>query len=174
MSQAAIAQLEQIADRIHRQLVRGQVPEMQIPTRSKSNIIFDDRQQVWKYGSARTTRTAKKLDGAYMLLRTTYLLDFIRDMVGQQKSSTLRELYYISEGWELGKFHSQDESNKLIEDLEIVTSFQREDFKIRPEEDGAKVLGNLTLTEINRKGKQMRINCRDDVGDTGYGIPYNV
>ncbi len=174
MSQAAIGQLEQIADRIHRQLVKGQVPEMQIPTRSKSNIIFDDRQQVWKYGSARTTRTAKKLDGAYMLLRTTYLLDFIRDMVGQQKSSTLRELYYISEGWELGKFHSQDESNKLIEDLEIVTSFQREDFKIRPEEDGAKVLGNLTLTEINRKGKQMRINCRDDVGDTGYGIPYNV
>ena len=174
MSQAAIGQLEQIAERIHRQLVKGQVPEMQIPTRSKSNIIFDDRQQVWKYGSARTTRTAKKLDGAYMLLRTTYLLDFIRDMVGQQKSSTLRELYYISEGWELGKFHSQDESNKLIEDLEIVTSFQREDFKIRPEEDGAKVLGNLTLTEINRKGKQMRINCRDDVGDTGYGIPYNV
>ena len=59
MSQAAIGQLEQIAERIHRQLVKGQVPEMQIPTRSKSNIIFDDRQQVWKYGSARTTRTAK-------------------------------------------------------------------------------------------------------------------
>jgi len=148
MPKSAIGQLEQIAGQIHKQLNQGNIPEMNLPTRSKNNIIFDQQQQVWKYGKARTTRTAKKLDGAYMLLRTTYLLDFIRDMVGQQKSSTLRELYYISEGWDLGKFHSQDESNKLIEDLEIVTNFQREDFKIRPEEDGAKVLGNLTLTEM--------------------------
>ena len=57
----------------------------------------------------------------------------------------------------------QEKSNKLIEDLEIVTHFQREDFKIRPEEDGAKVLGDVTLTEINRKGQPMRINCRNDV-----------
>ena len=55
-----------------------------------------------------------------MLLRTTYLLDFIREMSTQSKSSTLRELYYISEAWDLGKFHAQDESNKLIEDLEIL------------------------------------------------------
>jgi len=50
----------------------------------------------------------------------------------------------------------------------------REDFKLRPEEDGASVIGNITIEEINRKGKPMRINCRDDVGDSGYLIPYNV
>jgi DNA topoisomerase-6 subunit A len=27
---------------------------------------------------------------------------------------------------------------------------------------------------MDRKGKKKRINCRDDVGDSGYGIPYNV
>ena len=62
----------------------------------------------------------------------------------------------------------------MIEDLEIITHFQREDFKIRPEDDGAKILGDVTITEINRKGQPMRINCRNDVGDTGYNIPYNV
>ena len=170
----AVHELEQIAERIYNQLNSGKIPEMSIPTRSKSNIIFDERTKVWKYGKSKTTRTAKKLDGAYMLLRTTYLLDFIREMSNQQKSSTLRELYYISEAWDLGKFHAQDESNKLIEDLEIITKFQREDFKIRPEDDGAKVLGDVTITEINRKGNPMRINCRNDVGDTGYNIPYNV
>ena len=60
-------------------------------------------------------------------------------------------MYYISEAWDLGKFHSQDESNKLIEDLEIITKFQREDFKIRPEDDGAKVLGDVTITEVNQE-----------------------
>ncbi len=171
---SAVTELEEIATRIYEQLSTGKIPEMSIPTRSKNNIIFDEKSKVWKYGNSETTRTAKKLDGAYMLLRTTYLLDFIREMSSQSKSSTLRELYYISEAWDLGKFHAQDESNKLIEDLEIVTHFQREDFKIRPEEDGAKVLGDVTLTEINRKGLPMKINCRNDVGDTGYNIPYNV
>ena len=170
----AVDELEQIAERIYNQLNSGKVPEMTIPTRSKNNIIFDEKSKVWKYGKAKTTRTAKKLDGAYMLLRTTYLLDFIKEMALQKKSSTLRELYYISEAWELGKFGTQNESNNLIEDLEIITKLQREDFKIRPEEDGAKILGNMVLTEINRKGNPMRINCRDDVGDTGYNIPYNV
>ena len=74
----------------------------------------------------------------------------------------------------MNKLTTKDESNKLIEDLEIVTKFQREDFKIRPEDDGAKVLGDVTITEVNRKGNPMRINCRNDVGDTGYNIPYNV
>ena len=170
----SVVELERIAGKIHKQLTKGEVPEMHLAARTKSNIVFDEKKQVYVYGDSKTTRSAKKLDGAYMLLRTTYLLDFIKEMALQKKSSTLRELYYISEAWELGKFGTQYESNNLIEDLEIITKLQREDFKIRPEEDGAKILGNLVLTEINRKGKPMRINCREDVGDTGYNIPYNV
>ena len=50
----------------------------------------------------------------------------------------------------------------------------REDFKLRPEEDGARIIGNITFEERNRRGEWMRINCRDDVGDSGYGVPYNV
>ena len=109
-----------------------------------------------------------------MLLRTMYVMELIEDMIRENKSSTLREMYYISEGWGKGKFHSQDESNLLAEDLEVVTSLMREDFKLRPEENGASVIGDLTIEELNRKGKEKRINCRDDVGDSGYGIPYNV
>ena len=62
----------------------------------------------------------------------------------------------------------------MAEDLEIVTKCLREDFKLRPEEDGARIIGNVTFEERNRKGDWMRINCRDDVGDSGYGVPYNV
>ena len=35
-------------------------------------------------------------------------------------------------------------------------------------------MGNLTIEEKTRKGEFKRINCRDDVGDSGYSIPYNV
>ena len=173
-SQEALERLYRIAEGIYEDLARGEIPKMKLAARNRNNIVFNSRYGVWKYGGAKITRSAKKLDGAYMLLRTLYVMEFIKEMIRDKKSSTLREMYYISEGWNLAKFHSQDESNKLAEDLEVITGFMREDFKLRPEEDGASIIGNITIEEINRKGKPMRINCRDDVGDSGYLIPYNV
>ncbi|HEQ79356.1 MAG TPA: DNA topoisomerase IV subunit A [Euryarchaeota archaeon] len=166
--------LESLAEAIYSQMDAGKIPSMGIPSRTKNNIKFNPKLSVWKYGNAKTVRSAKTLDGAYMLLRTMYMTEFIREMIKKEKSSTLREMYYISEGWNLAKFSSQDESNRLAEDLEIMTMHIREAFKLRPEEDGARVIGNITLRETNRKGIKKRINCRDDVGDSGYGIPFNV
>lgn len=171
---AAVAELYKIAEDIYGQMAEGKVPCMKLPLRTKGNIAFHPKSMVWKYGKATGVRSAKKLSGAYMLLRTLYMLEFIHGMIKENKSSTLREMYYISEGWEMAKFSSQDESNNLAEDLEIVTRCMREDFKLRPEENGASVIGNLMIEEVNRKGERKRINCRDDVGDSGYGIPYNV
>ena len=173
-SNAAVEALYKLAEEIYDELEGGQIPKMKIPLRTKANIRFDPKHAVWKYGNLMGVRSAKKLKGALMLLRTMYVLEFIQEMIDTAKSSTLREMYYISEGWDVAKFHSQDESNLLAEDLEVITSLIREDFKLRPEESGASVIGNLTIEEITRSGDRKRINCRDDVGDAGYTIPYNV
>jgi len=170
----AVQELYAIAEEIYGELKDGQIPKMNIPLRTKANIRFDPKHAVWKYGKLMGVRSAKKMKGALMLLRTMYVLDFIRDMIQHSKSSTLREMYYISEGWDLAKFHSQDESNLLAEDLEVITLLLREDFKLRPEESGASLIGNLTIEEVTRNGERRRINCRDDVGDAGYTIPYYV
>jgi DNA topoisomerase-6 subunit A len=170
----AVGALFNVASSIYDQIDHGKIPKMVLPLRTKSNIRFDAKHGVFKYGHATGARTAKKTNGAMMLLRTMYTLELIEDMIDKNKSSTLREMYYISEGWGKAKFHSQDESNMLAEDLEIVTNCMREDFKLRPEENGASVIGNITIEEFDRKGRIKRINCLDDVGDSGYGIPYNV
>jgi DNA topoisomerase VI subunit A/intein/homing endonuclease len=173
-SNKAVDALYAIAEEIYEELDGGQIPKMKIPLRTKANIRFDTKHSVWKYGNLMGVRSAKKLKGALMLLRTMHVLEFIRDMIRDSKSSTLREMYYISEGWDIAKFHAQEESNLLAEDLEVITQLLREDFKLRPEESGASVIGNVTLEEITRNGDRKRINCRDDVGDAGYTIPYNV
>ena len=170
----AVKRLYAISESIYDQLDQGKIPKMVLPLRTKANIRFDKKSSVWKYGDQKGARSAKKVQGAMMLLRTSYMLELIRDMIENNRSSTLRESYYISEGWGKAKFNSQDESNMLAEDLEIVTQCLREDFKLRPEEDGARVIGDLNIVETDRKGKRKALNCRDDVGDSGYGIPYNV
>ncbi len=170
----ASERLKEVALSVYEQLKREQVPELEVSSRTKNNIVLSDEHKVWKYGEDVVTRSAKDLGGATNILRSLYTIEFIEDMIKDSKSSTLREMYYISEGWNKAKFPTQDESNKLAEDLEIITRCMREDFKLRPEEDGARVIGDLTIEELNRKGEMKRINCKDDVGDSGYGIPYNV
>jgi DNA topoisomerase VI subunit A len=167
-------QIDSLAEKIYYDLEKTRIPALNLPTRSKSNIMFDDHHSVWKYGTNTIERSAKSLNGAYMLLRTMYMADFIKEMIKTQKSSTLREMYYISEGWDLAKFHSQNESNLLAEDLEVITNLMREDFKLRPEEDGARVIGDFSIQETTRNNTKRVIHCQDDVGDSGYSIPYNV
>jgi len=169
-----IKNLEGIAGKVFTDFTQVKVPFYMVPARTKSNIVFNEKARVWKYGTSETVRSAKTQEGAYAILRTMFSVDFIKDMIAQNKSSTLREMYYISEGWGLAKYHTQDESDKLVEDLEIVTMDMREDFKLRPEEDGARVIGDITIEETVRSGNKRVINCRDDVGDAGYTVPYNV
>lgn len=173
-NQVAMERLREIAGSIYDQLMKEEIPALEVSSRTKNNIVLSDEHNVWKYGEDVVQRSAKDLGGATGILRSLYTVDFIRDMIKDGKSSTLREMYYISEGWNKAKFPAQDDSNKLAEDLEIITRCMREDFKLRPEEDGARVIGNITIEELNRKGDLKRINCKDDVGDSGYGIPYNV
>ncbi len=170
----ALAPTLELAEQIYDQLDRGEIPRMRLPLRTKQNLSFQMREGVWRLGKAMGTRSARKLDGALMLLRTFYLVDFINEMARDRKTSTLRELYYISEAWEDAKFHSEDESNLLIEDLEVMCTRLREDFRLHPEENGASVIGDLTIKERNRQGIVKKINCKDDVGDGGYSLPFNV
>jgi DNA topoisomerase-6 subunit A len=170
---AAMENLTSVVGKIYDQLNEGDIPLMHLPLRSKKNIEFNATHSVWTYSDQMTSRTAKTVQGAQMMLRTVYTADFINEMIRENKSSTLREMYYISEGWNHAKFHSQDESNLLAEDLEIISKCMREDFKLRPEESGAHVYGNLNIRTMTKKGMK-EFNCMDDVAETGFAIPYNV
>jgi DNA topoisomerase VI, subunit A len=163
-----------LAEQFYEQFAGGDIPEMQIPTRTKANIVFDEETQVWVYGERRSARSANTVSGAQKLLKTTYAIEFLIDQLDEDRSSTLRELYYLSESWDNddAQFNDQDESNQLIEDLEIVAAITREDLHMRPEESGATLMGPLRLREQTRRGER-EIHCQEDVGEGGYQIPNN-
>ncbi len=167
-------ELLSLANQFYEQFESGTVPSMEVPTRTKTNIEYDEDSNVWVYGDRTSTRSAKSVRGAQKLLKATYAIDFLAQQLDQDRSSTLRELYYLSESWDLdeAQFNSQDESNQLIEDLEIVSGVTREDFHMRPEESGATVMGPLELREQTRRGER-EIHCQEDVGEGGYQIPNN-
>ena len=166
--------LVDLAAEFYDQMASGEVPQLRLPTRSKSNIEYDEDAGVWVYGDRTSTRTAKSVGGARKLLKASYAVEFLARQLKQDRSSTLRELYYLSESWdsEQAAFNDQSESDKLVEDLEIVTGVTREDFHMRPEESGATLIGPLRLIEQTRRGER-EIHCQEDVGEGGYQIPNN-
>lgn len=148
----------------------GSVPEVSLPTRTRSNIILDDESDVWVYGDRSSTRSGRSIRGTSRILKMLYTLEFIHDQVDQDRSSTLRELYYQSESWgELPQFSDQDESNETIEELEILLEMSREHFNLHPEESGASLVGDLSLRETTTRGSR-EIHCQR-VGESGYTIP---
>ncbi|MFB6069929.1 MAG: DNA topoisomerase IV subunit A [Halanaeroarchaeum sp.] len=174
MSDDAQSRLIDLAAQFYDQFAAGDIPRMQVPTRSKSNIEYDDEANVWVYGDRTSTRSANTVSGARKLLKAVYTIEFLADQLEQDRSSTLRELYYLSESWDESeaKFTDQNQSNKLVEDLEIVSGVKREDFNMRPEESGATLMGPLHIREQTRRGER-EIHCQEDVGEGGYQIPNN-
>ncbi len=167
-------ELIDLAADFYDQFADGRIPELQLPTRTKSNIEYDPESGVWTYGDRTSTRSANSVRGARKLLKAAYTIEFLADQLEEDRSSTLRELYYLSESWDNteAQFSDQDESNDLVEDLEIVTGVTREDFHMRPEESGATLMGPLLIREQTRRGER-EIHCQEDVGEGGYQIPNN-
>ncbi|WP_302083792.1 DNA topoisomerase IV subunit A [Salinibaculum rarum] len=164
--------LRRLAVQLTEQLETGDIPHINVPTRTKKNIEYDEEDDVWVYGNRTSTRTANNPSGARKLLKAMYTIEFLVQQLEEDRSSTLRELYYLSESWdsENAQFNKQSESDNLIEDLEIVTGVRREEFHMRPEESGATVMGPLKIREQTRRGER-EIHCQKDVGEGGYQIP---
>jgi DNA topoisomerase-6 subunit A len=170
--QQAQDELLDVGSRLYDALAAGEIPGLELPTRTKSNIEFDDESGVWTYGDRTSDRTANSSRGTKKLLKTVYVIDFLETQLEEDRSSTLRELYYLSESWDNddAQFNSQDDSNNIVEDLEIISGVRREDFHMRPEESGATLMGPLEIREQTRRGDRV-IHCQDGVGEGGYQIP---
>ncbi|WP_226006948.1 DNA topoisomerase IV subunit A [Natrinema salinisoli] len=173
-NQQAREQLIDLAAQFYDQFELGEIPHMSVPTRTKNNIEYDEEMDVWVYGDRESTRSANSVRGARKLLKAIYTIEFLSEQLEEDRSSTLRELYYLSESWDNdeAQFNDQDESNSMVEDLEIVSGVTREDFHMRPEESGATIMGPLFLREQTRRGER-EIHCQEDVGEGGYQIPNN-
>ncbi|MDD4185727.1 MAG: DNA topoisomerase VI, partial [Candidatus Methanomethylophilaceae archaeon] len=66
----AVINLKELVDSVYNQMKIGEIPVMELSTRSKKNIEFDPKKSVWTYGNMKTQRTAKTVTGATMMLRT--------------------------------------------------------------------------------------------------------
>lgn len=158
-------QLEEFGSEILENIEDMEPPRMKVPSRSTSNIVYDDDDRFYTLAGKESTRTAANMRQVKKFAQTMCAADFCRDLIDAEKTATLREMYYTSEGWPTGGFSSQDRSDRVVEDIESAFGLKREDLGLLPEEDGASIFGDLVVEEGGMEVKAT------EAGRAGYTIP---
>ena len=143
-------------------------PKLKIPSRSTSNIIYDEANRYFVLGPRYGVRSAGSLKQVKKFAQLMCAADFAKELIERGKFATLREMYYTAEGWDAGPFRDQGESDAILEDLEATFGIKREDLGLTPEEDGAAVYGQLVVKE-----EGVTIDATK-AGRAGYTIPPTI
>jgi DNA topoisomerase VI subunit A len=163
-----ISKLVDLADRVAKSALSGREPRIEIPTRTKSNTIWERKKGILQMGDATAERELFNLNQAKQFMQTMLHASTIKDLIEADKTSSLRGVFYKAKhtvaGTRENTFDTQDESDPILEDLEVSLGSLREELHVFAENRGSMV-GNITLVD---KGDE--IDCRR-MGSGGYAIP---
>jgi DNA topoisomerase-6 subunit A len=157
-----LAGLENFGLKIYEQLDRGYFPSIEMPSRSTENIYYNPEVRQFILGDRKVLRKARNIRHLRPFTQLVWTAFFSHELTAQRKTSTLRDVYYSAQAYEM-KFKDQQESNNIITDLETVLRLSREDFNIFPEERSA-VFGDLTIeyTVPGYEGKTLNLTSHPD------------
>ncbi len=157
-----ISCLKSFGTQIYNQLDQGVFPTINMPSRSTDNINYDPTLRQFILGERNVSRSARNIRHIRPFTQLAWAAMFSNELTSQRKTSTLRDVYYSAQAYEM-TFNDQQESNNIITDLETLTGFAREDFNIFPEERSA-IFGDLTIgyTVPGYEGKTLNLTSHPD------------
>ena len=157
-----LSSLQNLGQNIYEQMDSGHFPSISMPSRSTENIHYDAQLRQFILGDRSVKRSARNIRHVKPFTQLTWAAMFSNELSEQRKTSTLRDVFYSAQAYEM-TFKDQQESNNIITDLETVLGYSREDFNIFPEERSA-VFGDLTIeyTVPGYEGKTMDLTSHPD------------
>src|SRR6476620_9925913 len=157
-----------IADIVVTAAERSKDPTFAIPIRALSNVSFNERKGLIEMGHKKQARSFFNVGMAKKFMQTVLVADALSELQRADLTTSLREIYYrtkhtIQDSHE-NTFDGQNESDPLIEDLEVTLEALREELHVRAENYGT-VVGPLVLTDDGD-----RVDCTR-LGKGGYSVP---
>ena len=168
-----IARMIEVAEGIHRDIRREKKPHMSFPIRSLSNVRYDTRAGSFKIGTRKSRR-----DFSYTTVKTfaqsVRMLALSKAVVEDDDIINKREAYYRSKSWGEAAFKEQPESDTVMDDLEALLGFNREQIGFIPDEHGGSIAGRLVVIDEDPvTGADVRIDCTR-FGTGAYSCPPQV
>jgi DNA topoisomerase-6 subunit A len=163
-----MGQIRKLADGVVDAAHTRKDPGIDIPSRTLSNVRYNKTRGFIEMGKATNRRQLFNLNQAKSYMQTMLVASGCKRLIDEGKSTSLRGMYYMLkhtiEGTKEETFATQDESDPMIEDLEVSLEALREELHLYAEVKGT-VVGPITLVD---RGDE--IDCTR-MGSGGYGIP---
>ena len=151
------------------QVEKGKNPSISIPIRALSNIVYDKKTKTLRLGDKIGTRSFFNVAHAKKFLQTVEVASIIKkELLESGKHEHLRGVFYMAKrtipSTNVNIVDDQVESDKAIEDLEVITGLSREQLHVSANKMGSMV-GNIVLEDSGDT-----IDC-SKLGRGGYSIP---
>jgi len=161
--------LKELGLKISAQIQKGRNPEITFPLRNLSNIIYDKKTKTLKLGNKMGSRSFFNVAHSKKFLQTVDIASIIKkELLDSGKHEHLRGVFYMAKrtipGTNVNIVDDQSESDKIIEDLEVISGLSREQLHVSANKMGS-MIGNVVLVDSGDT-----IDC-SKLGKGGYSIP---
>ena len=164
--------LKNLGEKIIGDINKNKNPNIIVPIRALSNVVFNERTRTLEIGDKTSTRYFFNIAHAKKFLQTIEIASILkRELIDTRKHEHLRGVFYMAKrtipGTNVNLVDEQSESDDIIEDLELITENSREQLNVNANKNGS-VVGKVTIED---SGDVIRW---DKLGSGGWSIPSNV
>ena len=161
--------LKKLGERVVASVKKGDNPGIDIPIRALSNVKFNPKTQTIEMGKDTQERQFFNTAMARKFMQTLLVASTVKeDLLTSGKTTSIRDLYYMTKhtvkGTSENTFEEQDESDPIIEDLEVSVDSLREELHLFASNKGAMV-GDMTIVD---QGDTIDLRR---MGSGGWSIP---
>jgi DNA topoisomerase-6 subunit A len=161
-------QLSELGRGVVEQIQSAKTPSIQIPVRSLSNVLFDEKRSIIELGDQTQDRALFNVGQARKFMQTFLVASACKDLLEANKTTSIRDLYYITKHTiaktRQNTFEDQEESDPIIEDIEVTVDALREEMNLFASNRGSMV-GEMTLVDSGDTIDLRRL------GSGGWSIP---
>src|SRR3954470_20188356 len=146
-----LGKIVELADDVSTSAFRGRDISLEIPQRTRANTLWNKKRGILQMGSGKVTRELFNLNQAKQFMQTVLHGDSIKQLIQAEKTLSLRGMFYKAlhtiQGTSGEKtFGDQDESDCILEDLEVSLGALREELHVYAKKRGTMV-GNITIVD---------------------------
>ncbi|QQG39212.1 MAG: DNA topoisomerase IV subunit A [Candidatus Woesearchaeota archaeon] len=161
--------LSELGEKIVKDIDKNKNPSITIPIRALTNIEFNEKTKTLELGKKTASRYFFNVAHAKKFLQTVEIASIIKkELIDTGKHEHLRGVFYITKRTipetNINIVDDQTESDKIIEDLEVITGLSREQLHVSANKMGS-LVGNIIIEDSGDT-----INCAK-LGKGGYSIP---
>lgn len=171
LKKEAINKLTEIGEKVLTQIENKENPYLEVPIRRLSNVKFNENKRILELGNAVAKRYYLDVGEVRKFVQSLSVAAIAKSLLEEKVHAHLRDIFYMLKrtlpGTNIDLVYEQDESDKAIEDLELMTNFSREQMNIGAEKKGV-VAGEVIIED---SGDLIDWSKQ---GSGGWSIPSNT